>query len=218
MEELYDTIEQYLRGQLSDSQKEDFERRLNEDAKLREEMEAFRIAREVIEEGIASQLRSDFKVWDSEKPARIISLRRVLAVAASVAILIVAIGFWQVQQNYSNEALAANFYDDTNSTTRAIEGDESVLNEALSAYQDTDYAKAITLLNNIPDTNTYYLDAQFLLAQSAISHVAVKSSHKGSKDTKNNTKSTFNLRETSCFGVFLPAVQDFGRRVWQEKG
>jgi hypothetical protein len=104
--------------------------------------------------------------WDSEKPARIISLRRVLAVAASVAILIVAIGFWQVQQNYSNEALAANFYDDTNSTTRAIEGDESVLNEALSAYQDTDYAKAITLLNNIPDTNTYYLDAQFLLAQS----------------------------------------------------
>jgi hypothetical protein len=28
----------------------------------------------------------------------------------------------------------------------------------------------------------------------------------------------FNLRETSCFGVFLPAVQDFGRRVWQEKG
>jgi anti-sigma factor RsiW len=62
MEELYDTIEQYLRGQLSDSQKEDFERRLNEDAKLREEVEAFRIAREVIEEGIASQLRSDFKV------------------------------------------------------------------------------------------------------------------------------------------------------------
>jgi hypothetical protein len=52
----------------------------------------------------------------------------------------------------------------------------------------------------------------------AISHVAVKSSHKGSKDTKNNTKSTFNLRETSCFGVFLPAVQDFGKRVWQEKG
>jgi hypothetical protein len=51
-----------------------------------------------------------------------------------------------------------------------------------------------------------------------MSHVAVKSSHKGSKDTKNNTKSTFNLRETSCFGVFLPAVQDFGRRVWQEKG
>jgi hypothetical protein len=45
-----------------------------------------------------------------------------------------------------------------------------------------------------------------------------ESSHKGSKDTKNNTNSTFNLRETSCFGVFLPAVQDFGRRVWQEKG
>jgi hypothetical protein len=51
-----------------------------------------------------------------------------------------------------------------------------------------------------------------------MSHVAVKSSHKGSKDTKNNTKSTLYLRETSCFDVFLPAVQDFGRRVWQEKG
>jgi hypothetical protein len=40
--------------------------------------------------------------------------------------------------------------------------------------------------------------------------VAVKSSHKGSKDTKSNTKSTLYLRETSCLGVFLPAVQDFG--------
>jgi hypothetical protein len=53
---------------------------------------------------------------------------------------------------------------------------------------------------------------------SAISHVAVKSSHKGSKGTKSSTKSTLYLRETSSLGVFLPAVQDFGRRVWQEKG
>jgi hypothetical protein len=56
--------------------------------------------------------------------------------------------------------------------------------------------------------------AKFILF-TAISHVAVKSSHKGSKDTKRNTKSTLYLRETSCLGVFLPAVQDFGRRVWQ---
>ena len=168
MEELYDTIELYLKGQLSDPQKEDFERQLSEDAQLREEVEAFRVAREVIEEGIASQLRSNFKAWDSEskKPAKVISIRRVFAVAASVAILIVAIGFWQAQQNYSHEALAANFYDDTNTTTRAIGDNENILDEALKNYQETNYSQVVEALRNIPDSNTYYLDAQMLLAQS----------------------------------------------------
>jgi hypothetical protein len=38
---------------------------------------------------------------------------------------------------------------------------------------------------------------------SAISHVAVKSSHKGSKGTKSSTKSTLYLRETSSLGVLV---------------
>jgi hypothetical protein len=37
----------------------------------------------------------------------------------------------------------------------------------------------------------------------AISHVAVKNSHKDTEDTKNNTRSTLYLRETSCFGVLV---------------
>jgi hypothetical protein len=56
----------------------------------------------------------------------------------------------------------------------------------------------------------------------AISHVAMKSSHEGSKNTKNSTKSTFPLRETSCLGVFVAKkatweITDFVARMFTTK-
>jgi hypothetical protein len=52
----------------------------------------------------------------------------------------------------------------------------------------------------------------------AISYVAIKSSHKGSKTLRIAQSWHIYLCESLCFSGFLPAVQDFGRRVWQEKG
>ncbi|MCB0608555.1 MAG: hypothetical protein KDD12_12625 [Lewinella sp.] len=48
MEDLYDTIEQYVLGKMPEGERAGFEARMNADPALKEEVAAFRVARQVL--------------------------------------------------------------------------------------------------------------------------------------------------------------------------
>ncbi|HMQ46325.1 MAG TPA: tetratricopeptide repeat protein [Saprospiraceae bacterium] len=172
MEELYDTIENYLQNRLSESEKTAFEQRIKSEPDLATEVEAHRTAQEAIEFQIAEQMRADFKAWGasatksaSATKGRIVAIRRVWAVAASVLLLIAAVGYWQIQQRFSSDALANAFYDQTElSETRGLDTPKNTLSEAVEAIRNQQYEQAIQQLNTISDTSSYAADAQYLMA------------------------------------------------------
>lgn len=172
MEELYDTIENYLQNRLSESEKAAFEQRMSAEPALAAEVEAHRLAREALELSIAEQMRADFKSWAndtgstaSRPKGRRISMLRVWAIAASVLLLIAAFGYWQIQQRFSSVVLANTFYDQAElSETRSLNAGKNALTDALEALRKQEYGQAIYQLNAIPDTSSYAADARYLMA------------------------------------------------------
>ncbi|HMQ87290.1 MAG TPA: tetratricopeptide repeat protein [Flavilitoribacter sp.] len=171
MEDLYDTIEQYVLGKMPEGEKAEFEARMNADPALQDEVAAFRVAREILETGIADSLRADFAGWQSAKagpkPARRAFLRvhsRVWAVAASLLLLLGIFGYWRVSQ-YSGDTLAANFYDSSELTTvRSAPAGQGELDAGLSALRAGNFEAAATAFQAFEPSNPYYIDAQYLLA------------------------------------------------------
>ncbi|MEL7220394.1 MAG: tetratricopeptide repeat protein [Bacteroidota bacterium] len=173
MEELYQTIENYLDGKLTTDAKQAFEQRLKAEPEVQMELDAFRLSREVIEEGIADQLRQDFGKWAAETPsqqsAKVVPLRSyrtALAIAASLLFLVVfAFLQWRTaDQSYNSLALATQYHNSDLGITRSGANDSSELSQATTAVQAENYPLALSSLSAIDDTSAYYADAQLLLA------------------------------------------------------
>jgi len=173
MEELYNTIEKYLQGRLSKDERLEFEEKLQQDQQLKDDVEAFRLSKDIVEAGISDQLRADFAVWDKEststKSATIIPFRKrrkVLAIAASL-VLLLSFSFLQwrsINANFNSNILAAQYHNSDLGITRSANNDNNELSAAITALQTKDYKQAIAKLQMINDTSSYYPDAQFLLA------------------------------------------------------
>ncbi len=171
MEDLYNTIEQYLRGQMPAQEREAFEARLRDDPALREEVQAFRMATEVLEVGIADGLRADFANWQKEaadpKPARSIPLRvhpGVWAIAASLLFLLGVFAFWRVQQ-LDSDTLAAHYYDPAGLTgVRSAGAGQGELDAGLAALRAGQLDAAATVFQAFDPASPYYADARYLLA------------------------------------------------------
>lgn len=171
MEDRYDTIEQYLRGGMPAAEREAFEARLREDPALREELQAFRMAKEVLEVGIADGLRADFATWQKEaadpKPARSLKLRvhpRIWAIAASLLFLLGVFAFWRVQQ-FGGDTLAAQYYDSSELTgIRSVGAGQGELEAGLSALRAGQFEAAAAAFQAFDPVNPNYADARYLLA------------------------------------------------------
>ncbi|MCB9280235.1 MAG: hypothetical protein H6562_15185 [Lewinellaceae bacterium] len=171
MEDLYDTIEQYVLGKMPEGERAGFEARMNADPDLKEEVAAFRVARQVLETGIADSLRADFAEWKADqadpKPARRAFLRvhsRVWAVAASLLLLLGIFGYWRVSQ-YSGDTLASNFYDSSELTAvRSAPAGQGELDAGLSALRAGNFEAAASAFQAFDPSNAYFTDAQYLLA------------------------------------------------------
>lgn len=173
MEELYETIENYLDGKLSANDKQSFEQRLKNEPDVQTELEAFRLSRDIIEEGIADKLRQDFGDWAQDaqpkQPAKVVSLRsyrKVLAIAASLLFLgVFAFLQWRsADLSYNSSALAAHYHDADVGITRSGATDNNELGQAAAAVQAENYPLALESLLAIDDTSAYHADALFLLA------------------------------------------------------
>jgi hypothetical protein len=173
MEDLYDTIENYLQGQLPEEEERAFAERLRQEPELAMEVQAFQLAQDIVEEGIADQLRTDFTTWNQEataptsaKVVSMRSMRKVLAIAAGV-LLLISVAFFQyrsTQENYNSTVLAAHYHDADLGFTRSTTATENELSAATEALQADNYALAIQELQTIEPSSAYYTNARLLLA------------------------------------------------------
>lgn len=170
----YDLIQQYLDGFLKGKELQDFERQLQSDKVLAEEVELMKELRPAVAlhqriEGKETALKETLAGLGErhfKEEVKVMNIRRVLAIAASILFLVIS--FWWVNNNYSNRALISNFYEPLLDYKKAnISEDEALLTTAKEAFFSKQYAIAISSLKEIPQSaSKSYYEAQGLLAYS----------------------------------------------------
>lgn len=177
MEKLYENIENHLLGKLPKKEQEAFIEQIQQDPDLQEEVDAFRIARDVVENNIGEQLRSDFGAWDQEskqatkRTSKIVTMRprrwKAIAVAACFMLFSYAFMSWyNVNENYNSNTLAMSTFQSMEmvNNNRSPNQIETVLSYGEAAMEAKDYSEAIEQFGNISKNSEYYNDAQLKLA------------------------------------------------------
>jgi len=176
----YDLIEKYLAGEMSETERGDFENQLNSDSSLREELNLHRQVSETLKGEKVHQLRDVLKDVDKkwqapseEKEAKVIGFpfRKMLSIAAAILVLVVA--YFVISPNLNNaqeNLFASNFepYKMVLNQRSLVPNPETewmrpAVNKAISAYNAKDYAEASKLFQNLstktPDANAFQIYA-----------------------------------------------------------
>lgn len=191
MKNYVEQIDAYLDQELSAADLAAFEKALQSDTALQEEVRLHRLERAAILMMIEEEFKGKIKTWrDADKAnstdtttAKVIDIKKTarkpqpqqvswmrrLSIAASVLLLIGAGSWFWASQNYSNTALSKDYYlladaggDKGGSTT--VEAD---VQKGLTAFfTEKDYAKAATAFAKIPTNSPQYIEARYYLAHS----------------------------------------------------
>ncbi|MCB0629814.1 MAG: tetratricopeptide repeat protein [Lewinella sp.] len=173
-----DKIEKYLSGDMAGEERQSFEAEVAANPALADEVDLLRLAREAVELQIGDNLRQQFQEWDqsatqstTSTEAKVVqmkprtTLRRVLAIAATVLLLLSAGSFWYANDQYAADAIAGDLYESI-ATTRRPNSSEDTLEKAIAAIMDKNYAEADQLLQTIQPNDLKYTDARYYLGHS----------------------------------------------------
>lgn len=177
----YEQIEAYLSGTMSAVELESFEKEVATNSALQEEVDLHRQVAETLKGEEVHQLRATIKtvnqnwkrpqVADHEKKAKVVRFpfRNILAIAATVLLLVVAYLFVVPELNYSEETLFADNFEpykmvlNQRSSTPDMGETTKLLNQAVSAYEQKDFQTAAKLFqelqNQSPDAGAFLLYA-----------------------------------------------------------
>jgi tetratricopeptide (TPR) repeat protein len=183
-DEEIERIEAYQKGELKGDALVAFETRLVSSPEFAREVNAYGL----IMAGIKSKGEQDFEKtvagWerDANNPpvhASSPSLRRILAIAASVLILIVPLGLWlnNLYKTSSSDQLFKDYfhpYDDVVSSRGGSAMEEVQLSDGMIAYNMADYPKAIATFQIVLEQNPQQEIARFYqgVAYLAVDQVA----------------------------------------------
>jgi len=150
--ERVERIGRYINDQLSDDEKSRFEKEMAADESLAIEVKRYG----KLYDGLASLERSEIKntllKLDPElrrSKFRLRPLRRYLAIAASV-LLILGVGlFWYANQSLSNKALAATYFESPVTTQRTTEQHVGLLQRGIQHYENDAYEEALVSLEQV---------------------------------------------------------------------
>lgn len=158
----YNQIEDFLTGNLSDSDSKNFESEMSTNSELANAVSQYETAFEAVDLLVEEGLKMKLKALQKERYSEVKVLkpkRKMWAIAASVAILI-SVGFsFLMNQNYSNQSLAAGYFETFDD---GIRGGET----GLKAFNEGNYDLAIEELKTVPETDQKYIESQFYLGQS----------------------------------------------------
>lgn len=180
--ELYmERVEQYAQNTMPEADRRVFEAELAANPELQEALDLYQLGQEVIEQGVAAQLRMQLQGWDKSgsdtaaaaptMTAGRVNMRPMwirLAAAASVALVI---GWFSVQwagQHYSDEAIFAGQYETPDpSTFRSGTAMENPLEPGFRALEDNNLQAAENFFKNVSPDQERYAEAQFYLGHTA---------------------------------------------------
>lgn len=168
-----DQIEKYLAGDLSESETAAFEHEIATNAALRRAVDLYRLSTETVEIAVEDDLRHQFRQWSEESKnkssfvggARIVGFRRFILAAAAAAGVLLLIGFFGLnfaRNNYSDTALATEFYEmPAVSGFRNGSGDQT-LESGLAAIDAGNWVAAADFFGSIPGNDPRFAEAQLL--------------------------------------------------------
>lgn len=165
-----DRIESFLKGEMSEAERQFFEADLQSNEQLKKEYEACLATEKVID--VLAFQKQKGRLTPTQEPTEKKSkyLGRRLLVAAAV-LLLLAIGgsLWYAERTYNNTSIAERLYEPPNFT--GLRGESAYfaqLDQATQAYYKQNYEQAISLLNTIPKQDSAYTYAQLMLGCSLI--------------------------------------------------
>ena len=167
MEDRFTHFESYLRGELSDTEKQNLESKLT-DNRFRKDFAAYQQLRSAIskrlqgrkqEEALTKQLQSMGHKYIIPKTKRLKN-RTPWLIAASVSFLIIAT-YYAVQLNtFKPQALVSEYIQERQ--LLGIRGSDELFSfpDAMLAYENGEWEYAAQKLDAVPDTSSVFLDAQ----------------------------------------------------------
>lgn len=178
MEPDIDKIEAYLSGTLTGTERQAFEAKLTQSPELAEEVDVVRLAQEAVELSIEDNLRAQFQEWQSAEmkknqtaEAKVVkmaprnTIRRILAIAASVLLLLTAGSFWYANNQFSTEKLAMGYYDDI-PMDLYVRGNSNPMADAVAAMTNENYEEADAYFQQLTIADDQYFNARYYLAHS----------------------------------------------------
>ncbi len=182
LEEKYTLIEKYLAEEMQGEELHDFEKKLLNDSDLKEELNLHQQVAETLKGEKIHQLRSVLndidKKWETpskQKPAKVINFnfRRILTIAAAIALLITGYQLFTNSNLSSEELYAANF--ETYPMLLNQRDIDPTINikaysNAITFYLNGQNQEAIVAFDQLiklePDNNTYeFYKGNLLLAE-----------------------------------------------------
>ncbi len=175
--QIYEQIEKYLKGALTESERLSFEAQLREDTKLAEEVEFYRNTMRAAEwkgtlEEVEAELKQEhfFEMATSEaarqKATSPQKSNRWWILAAVIAVSIVIVLLAYANLGHSNQAIALAHYEepDLSATTKGTIPANDPLREGADAYYSGGFEQASQLFSSVPTTSDHYDRAQYSLA------------------------------------------------------
>ncbi|MCB0636209.1 MAG: hypothetical protein KDC54_06310, partial [Lewinella sp.] len=147
----FEDIAAYLAGELPSGEQEAFDQQVAKDQELAARVDQQRLTHQAVD--LYTQLRTKEEIraiYQGGAKVRRLPNRSLLAVAASVAILLLA-GFWWQRSQYRSPALAGQYFTAYPDRLTTMSGDtEADLAAAMDAYNASDYERALALFQALP--------------------------------------------------------------------
>ncbi|MFK8102278.1 MAG: tol-pal system YbgF family protein [Saprospiraceae bacterium] len=189
-EQKYELIEHYLAETLSQSAREDFERQLQTDASLQEALHLHQQVATTFKGEKVHQFRAALKEVDQHwqaptstiaPKAKVFNLRSIMAIAATVLLVVFAYQiFMPSTSNSQTDLFAANFesYKMVLNQRSADQRDElngDLVQTAVAAYEQKDFAQAALQFKQLQSESPQIVAFQFYhaIAELALKNTAV---------------------------------------------
>ncbi|MEM7368142.1 MAG: hypothetical protein AAF587_06035 [Bacteroidota bacterium] len=175
-----DLIDSWLNNELAGAALQSFLEKRRTDTEFDELVKQHELAHQVLEAGVGRHLKEQMQALNplgvSSDPiptagqGKIRSFWSRPSILTIAAVLVLLLGFglrWMLTDG--NQSLVDRFADSYAAPpVRGIEGPDVLVNQALAAYQETEYAKAKELFASIPADHPRYIEMRFYLANSAL--------------------------------------------------
>lgn len=160
----YEQIEQYLAGQLSGTSLVEFENQLSKDPAFAQEVELHRNLADKLADSDLHNFRNTLKQVDQKwtapkkqatKTRRLFSIRNMMAIAATVVLIVIGLQFIGSLGQASNEQLFAQHYEpyrmllNQRNTNEATDNIAVLEQQAITLYQDNNFKDAAEVFGQL---------------------------------------------------------------------
>ena len=166
-----DLIEKYLNNEVTETERQSFDRRIRKDEALAQEFQRRQTAHNALDYLIAKNLREELRSLETGAkvvPIRTMKSNRLLIWSVAASLLLVVAFFFLFQQGGKQEAdvLAEAYYEAPELNIRGgsdgAKGKE-ILSRGVAALKNKRFPQAILTLDSVAAADPFYIEAQYHL-------------------------------------------------------